>query len=144
MTLIREVFKPLIQYDISLPSQVQYAAVRADELAKPGMTLGFIDAHRFCQLTVEVDADRHIRIYQQPLIGFQVIRQRERDRVATTFQYFDMQVAVTSYARSKTAIEPCDFRDEPQETQVVAFVKRHQADEAAWLYYGLRNQMRIE
>ncbi len=109
--------------------------------AQGRVALALADAQHFGKLAVQVRADGHVRVHEEPLIRFEMIGQRQRDRVAGAFEDFDMQVAVPGHSRTKAPVETLEFGNQTQEPEVIALIQGHKTDEATWLRDRFRDQV---
>ena len=144
MALIGQIVEPLVEHDIATPASIKLLSMFVDDFAQCRMSLAIANSHRLGKLAVQVCPDSHIGIHEQAIVHLQVVRQGQRDRVAAAFENLHMQIAIPDYTGSKTAVQAIEFGQQPEQPQVVAFVKRHEAHEAARLRDRLWNQVRIK
>jgi hypothetical protein len=139
MSLIREVFQPFIEDNIAPPAPVQFFTMLERKSSQGLVSLLLTYCQNLGLLSVKIDSHRHVRIEEHSRIGVQVIRQRQCNGVATRFYDLDIQVTFASNAGPKTTVKAIDTGDESQQSEVIAFVQRHQSDEAIRANDGLWN-----
>jgi hypothetical protein len=112
VTLIHEVLKPLVKDDIASPAAVQLGAMDSAQSSQFRMPVLARESHGFCQLTVEIHANFHIRIGNAPAVLKEKIGQRQSDGVTTALKYLDVQITISCNARSVIAVKSIQLRDE--------------------------------
>lgn len=98
MSLLAKIIEPLVEYDIAAPTTIEFLVVLPNKPAQGRVPASITDRHCLGKLTVKIGSDCHVGINKKPFVGFKVIGKRERHRITTSLQYFDVQIAITCYA----------------------------------------------
>ena len=141
MSLVEQVFEPLVKDDIAAPSRIEFATIFPDQLAKLRVPVIARQAHGLSQAAVEISSNLDIRVGKPTVACLEMVSQRQGYRVAAPLENFDIKLAVPGNTRAETAVEPFQLRDQLQKSKIVTLIQRHQTDEAARLYDGLWNEL---
>ena len=144
MPPVSEVFKPLVEDDVAAPACVQLTSVFIPEAAQFCMAVVTIQAHRFGQLSIQIDPDTHIRICNPTPFFEKKVRQGQRNRISGPIEDLEMESAIRGCPRLIISVEPLELGYDLHQPKIIALINRHEADKASRPRNSLRYEFMIE